>query len=68
MVKSLLVGMLVGVLSVYLVIEIAAAGYRFGRWLATSAPAASAVPASAAEPTRPAANQAGGKLSIDLVL
>ena len=67
MVKSLLVGMLVGVLSVYMVIEIAAAGYRFGRFLATSAPAP-AQSASAAEPTRPAANQAGGKLSIDLVL
>ena len=68
MVKSLLFGMLVGVLSVYLVIEIAAAGYRFGRWLATSEPPAPAVSASAAEPTRPPATQAGGKLSIDLVL
>ena len=48
MVKSLLVGMLVGVLSVYMLIEIAAAGYRFGRYLATPAPAQSA---SAAEPT-----------------
>lgn len=68
MVKSLLFGMLVGVLSVYMLIEIAAAGYRFGRYLATSAPAAPAVSASAAEPARPAARQAGGKLSIDLVL
>ena len=68
MVKSLLVGMLIGVLSVYMVIEIAAAGYRFGRWPATSAPAAPAVSASAAEPARPAADQVSRKLSIDLVL
>ena len=65
MVKSLLFGMLIGVLSVYLVIEIAAAGYRVGRYLATSAPAAAA---SAAEPARPAAEQAIRQLSIDLVL
>lgn len=68
MVKSLLVGMLIGVLSVYMVIEIAAAGYRFGRFLATPAPAAPAVSASAAEPARPAGAQAGRSLSIDLVL